>query len=151
VENRKYDSGVDLKKISSEKLASHFRPSGVSRGRTGWTGRANTGEVESAVEVRRLDLTSERYSEKICGFSQGALIPWFVWGSNCILSFGPGGFVLHPASRVRKEGKTVGSSWLEASCSPEFNPPLVSRSLFIEQYFRINQKLLGPNVEVDEG
>jgi hypothetical protein len=54
--------------MSSEKLASRFHPSRVSRGRTGWTGRVNTGEVESAVEVRRLDLTSERYSEKICGF-----------------------------------------------------------------------------------
>jgi hypothetical protein len=82
VEDRKYDSGVDLKKISSEKLATRFRPSEKSRGRTGWTDRVNIGKAESAVEVRRLDLTSEGYSEKICGFSRGALIPWFVWGSN---------------------------------------------------------------------
>jgi hypothetical protein len=123
-----YDSGVDLKKISSEKLASRFRPSGKSRGRTGWGGRVNTGEAESAAQVRRLDLTSERYSEKICGFSRGALISWFLWESNCVLSFGPGGFVLHPASYVRQEGERVGSSWLEASCSLEFNPPLISRS-----------------------
>jgi hypothetical protein len=55
-------------KISGEKLVSSFHPSGVSRGCTGWTGRAKTGEVESAVVVRRLDLTSERYSEIICDF-----------------------------------------------------------------------------------
>jgi hypothetical protein len=104
-------------------------------GRTGWTGRINAGEVESAVEVRRLDHTSERWEN--LWFSREALIPWFMWGSNCILNFGPGGFVLHPASYVRQEGERIGSSWLEASCSLEFNPPLTSKSQFIEQYFRV--------------
>jgi hypothetical protein len=63
----------------------------------------------SAVEEQRLDRTSERYSEKSVFFSRVALFPWFVWGSNCSLSVGPGGFVLHPARYVRQADEAVGS------------------------------------------
>jgi hypothetical protein len=84
--------------------------------------------VGSAVEERTLDLASVRYCEEICGFSRGALFPWFVRGSNGILSVGPGVCELHPARYVRRR---------RASGNLEFNLPLTSKPQFIEQYFRV--------------